>query len=161
MPAHRFSKTVGLGAAVCLLCCSFCASDYGEGPSLPGAKPLVQPSSLVSVTPPEWPSQHRFWDKKNRALFAAVAALNVADFAVTHANLQNGGRELNPMVRVLGGSTPALASIFSGGTAGVLGIIYLFHTTAHHQLDRIPPQITLPSLVVVVTYVLVPRYASL
>src|SRR5258708_31644714 len=136
MPAHRFSKTVGLGAAVRLLCGSFCASAYAEGPSLPGAKPLVQPSSLVSVTPPEWPSQHRFWDKKNRALFAAVAALNVADFAVTHANLQNGGRELNPMVRVLGCSTPALAANFAGVTAGGLGTSYVFHKTRHHNLER-------------------------
>src|SRR5258708_36492891 len=124
MPAHRFSKTVGLGAAVCLLCCSFCASAYAEGPSLPGAKPLVQPSSLVSVTPSEWPSQHRFWDKKNRGLFAAVAALNVADFAVTRANLQNGGRELNPMVRVFGGPTPPAAPKFCGGNAGSLGLNY-------------------------------------
>jgi hypothetical protein len=65
------------------------------------------------------PRLHRFWDKKNRSLFAEVTALKVADFAVTRANLQNGGRELNPMVRVFGGSTPALAANFAGVTAGV------------------------------------------
>jgi hypothetical protein len=157
MPAHRFSKTLGLGAAVCLLCCSFFASAYAEGPSLPGAKPLVQPSSLVSVTPSERPSQHRFWDKKNRVLFAAVAALNVADFAVTHANLQNGGRELNPMVRVFGGSTPALAANFAGGTAGVLGISYLFHKTGHHKLERIISMVNIGASSAAVTYGLIHR----
>jgi len=50
-------------------------------------------------------SEHRFWDKQNVALFTASAALSATDFAVTRANLQSGGRELNPVVRLFGRST--------------------------------------------------------
>jgi hypothetical protein len=90
-------------------------------------------------------------------LFAAVAALNVADFAVTRANLQNGGRELNPMVRVFGVSTPALAANFAGGTAGVLGISYLFHKAGHHKLERIISMVNIGASSATVTYGLIHR----
>jgi hypothetical protein len=41
-------------------------------------------------------------DKQNVALFTASAALSATDFAVTRANLESGGRELNPVVRLFG-----------------------------------------------------------
>lgn len=62
--------------------------------------------------------------------------MNGADFAVTRANLQSGGQELNPMVRVFGRSTAGLAVNFAGETAGVVGLSYLFHKTGHHRLER-------------------------
>jgi len=70
-------------------------------------------------------------------LFAASAALNGADFAVTRANLQSGGEELNPLVRPFGRSTAGLAVNFAGETAGVIGLSYFFHKTGHHRLERI------------------------
>lgn len=75
-------------------------------------------------------------DKQNRMLFIAAAALNGADFAVTRANLQSGGQELNPIVRVFGTSTTGLAVNFIGETAGVITLSYLFHKTGHHKLER-------------------------
>ena len=80
--------------------------------------------------------QHAFWDKPNCALFAAAAALNGADFAVTRANLQSGGQELNPLVRVFGRSSAGLAVNFIGETAGVMSLSYFFHKTGHHKLER-------------------------
>jgi hypothetical protein len=44
---------------------------------------------------------------------------------------------LNPVVRVFGNSTPALAMNFVGETAGVMGVSYFFHRTGHHRLERI------------------------
>jgi hypothetical protein len=81
-------------------------------------------------------TEHKFWDNQNRALFIAVAAFNGADFAVTRANLQSGGQELNPVVRVFGRSTAGLAVNFVGETAAVVSLSYLLHKTGHHKLER-------------------------
>jgi len=59
--------------------------------------------------------------------YSAGAALSAADFAVTHANLQNGGRELNQVTRIFSSSTAGLALNLAGETAGVLGIGYVLH----------------------------------
>ena len=90
----------------------------------------------VVLTQPAASSEHRFFDRKNSVLFIAAAAFNGADFAVTRANLQSGGQELNPIVRVFGTSTAGLAVNFIGETAGVIGLSYFFHKTGHHKLER-------------------------
>src|SRR5579864_1530278 len=97
----------------------------------------AESSLLVSVASSSASKEHRFWDPENRALIVAVTALNIADFAVTRANLQRGGRELNPMARVFGRSTPGLAANFADQTVGVIGVSYLLHKTGHHKLERI------------------------
>jgi hypothetical protein len=96
----------------------------------------IQPAPAVNAPMPQAPERHKFWDAKNCVLFSAVAALSTADFAVTRANLQNGGRELNPVTRVFGTSTAGLAFNFAGETAGVVGLSYFFHKTGHHKLER-------------------------
>ncbi len=63
--------------------------------------------------------------------------MNAADFAVTHSNLQSGGKELNPITRLFSHSTAGLAFNFAGETAATMGISYLFHKTGHHRLERI------------------------
>jgi hypothetical protein len=114
------------------------------------------PPLAVSPVPvnalPESPIQHRFWDTENSALFATVAALNAADFAVTRANLQNGGKELNPVTRIFSGSTAGLAVNFAGETAGVIGLSYYFHKTGHHELERITPMVNIGASSFAVTY---------
>jgi hypothetical protein len=91
--------------------------------------PVVRAPSIAN-------SEHKFFDNQNRVLFIAAAAFNGADFAVTRANLQSGGQELNPIVRVFGRSTAGLAVNFIGETAGVIGLSYFFHKTGHHKLER-------------------------
>jgi hypothetical protein len=81
--------------------------------------------------------EHRFWDRENSILFAAVGASAAADFCVTRANLASGGRELNPVTRVFAGSTTGLAFNFIGETVGSMGISYFFHKTGHHRLERL------------------------
>lgn len=98
--------------------------------------PFVEAASPMVITPSRVSAEHRFWDKQNRVLFVAAAALNGADFAVTRANLQSGGRELNPLVRMFGRSTAGLAANFVGETAGVISLSYFFHKTGHHKLER-------------------------
>jgi hypothetical protein len=101
--------------------------------------------------------EHRFWDTQNRALFFTAAALNGADFAVTRANLQSGGQELNPIVRIFGRSTPGLALNFAGETAGVLSVSYFFHKTGHHRLERAVSALNIGASVGAVTYGLTHR----
>lgn len=102
-------------------------------------------------------SEHKFWDAQNRALFLAAAALNGADFAVTRANLQSGGQELNPIVRIFGRSTPGLALNFAGETAGVLSLSYFFHKTGHHRLERAVSVLDIGASAGAVTYGLTHR----
>ncbi|HXZ40836.1 MAG TPA: hypothetical protein VEG68_08845 [Terriglobales bacterium] len=122
---------------------------------------LVNPSpaafeSVVAIRPatvtlPQETS-HRFWDRENRILFAAVAASSTADFAVTYSNLQNGGRELDPVTRLFSGSTAGLAMNFAGETAGVIGLSYFFHKTGHHKLERIVSMVNVSSSLAAVSY---------
>ncbi len=116
-----------------------CPPSLAQGP-IPEARMDVRavehPPAFVSVPQPEG-RQHKFWDKQNKLLFVTAAAFNGADFALTRSNLQSGGRELNPVVRVFGRSTPALALNFAGETAGVMTLSYFFHKTGHHKLERL------------------------
>jgi hypothetical protein len=125
-----------------------------SGPTSVGAvaaSPIVV-SPAAANTLPEAPSQHRFWDNENRALFVAVAALSAADFAVTRANLQSGGKELNPVTRLFSGSTAGLAANFAGETAGIIGLSYYFHKTGHHELERITPMLNIGASSFAVVY---------
>ena len=125
-------------AALALVILLTCPSLVAQGP-LPDApipSAATSPTPLIPVAQPKYEVTHKFWDTENRVLFAAVAASSGADFAVTRANLQGGGQELNPMVRVFGRSTAGLALNFAGETAGVIGCSYFLHKTHHHRMER-------------------------
>jgi hypothetical protein len=119
------------------------------------SEPIEFASASVTTNaplPPDAPSPHRFWNAENQFLFATVAASSMADFAVTRANLQNGGKELNPVTRIFSGSTAGLAVNFAGETAGVVGLSYYFHKTGHHRLERMVPLVNFGSSAVAVGY---------
>jgi hypothetical protein len=122
-------------------------------PSYDAASPMVMPTPQV----PPATIKHRFWDKENIALFAGTAALSAADFTVTRQNLQSGGRELNPIVRIYGRSTPGLALNFAGETAGGIGLSYFFHRTGHHRLERLVSGVNIIGSAGAVTYGLTHR----
>lgn len=131
--------------------------DSSSAESAP-TTPAPVGSGAVAVTPTvatallEAPSQHRFWDNENRVLFGTVATLSVADFALTRSILQNGGKELNPVTRLLSGSTAGLAANFAGEAAGVIGLSYIFHKTGHHKLERITPMLNIGTSAFAVVY---------
>jgi len=91
-----------------------CSSCFAQGPLPAEPKATAELPTVVRVPPQDECGTHHFWNKKNRALFAASAALSAADFGVTRANFQNGGRELNPMVQMFGRSAAGLALNFRG-----------------------------------------------
>ena len=123
------------------------SANAGETYAMPAAIQVVSfpgPSSKSA--------SHRFWDGENSALFALNAGAAAADFCVTRANLANGGQELNPVTRIMTGSTPALAANFALETGGVIGVSYLFHKTGHHRLERVTSMVNFSGSVVAVAY---------
>ena len=108
---------------------------------------------VIAVRPTEIPRpEHPFWDRKNSVLFAATGAAATADFFVTHLNLSGGGRELNPLVRPLAGSTAGLATNFVVETAGVIAVSYAFHRMGHHRLERLTSIVNITSSTGAVIY---------
>jgi hypothetical protein len=132
---HASLRYVGI---TLLLSVFLCGAGFAQQTTLASFKleRAMEPAPAISTPLPQASEQHKFWDTKNRVLFTAVAAFSAADFAVTRANLQNGGQELNPVTRAFGTSTAGLALNFAGETAGVIGISYFFHKTGHHKLER-------------------------
>jgi hypothetical protein len=154
---HSNLQIWGRNLALIVFCGILCKSSVAQGPIPDAPQPSVEASSFVSVTPVESPTQHRFWDKQNIALFSATVALNTADFAVTRSNLQSGGRELNPIVRIFGKSTAGLALNFAGETAGTIGVSYFLHKTGHHTLERFASTVDIGGSAVAVAYGLTHR----
>jgi hypothetical protein len=155
----KFSGQVIATAVVLLSSLGVCSTAVAQGP-LPDA-PMVVPaiehaSTFVSLPRPT-ASEHKFWDRENKVLFFTAAALNGADFAVTRSNLQSGGRELNPVVRIFGRSTAGLAVNFAGETAGVVSLSYFLHKTGHHKLERWVSVINISSSAGAVSYGLAKR----
>jgi len=141
---------------------SLCAEDnifatVLTAPPIDAPSPAMVSATLYPIASPSAPSPHGFWDSKNRKLFAGVTALSAADFVVTRSNLRNGGRELNPVTRVFGRSTPGLALNFSLETAGIVAASYLLHETGHHKLERIVSVVNIGSSATAVGYGLAHR----
>jgi hypothetical protein len=156
MTFRRLWNFLRCSAAVLIVSAALC-------PALPAQAPFTStdpdaPSVFVEVQTPApvahaiVGSEHRFWDRSNCTLLFAAAALNGADFAVTRANLQSGGQELNPVVRMFGRSTPGLAMNFIGETVGVVSLSYFFHKTGHHKLERAVSLVNIGSSAGAVSY---------
>jgi len=137
-----------------LFACALYPSLMAQGPAFdaPSTSAFVRPSTEIENPRITSGDSHRFWDKTNIVLFTAVGAASAADFTVTRANLQSGGRELNPLVRMWGTSTPGLAANFAAETASVIGISYVLHKTHHHKLERIFTMLNIGSSAGAVAY---------
>ena len=155
----KFSGLVIPIAVALLSVFGTCPISVAQGPLPDAPMPVAaieHASGFVSLPRPV-ASEHKFWDRENKALFFTAAALNGADFAITRSNLQSGGRELNPVVRIFGRSTPGLAVNFVGETAGVVSVSYFFHKTGHHKLERWVSVINISSSAAAVSYDLAHR----
>jgi hypothetical protein len=121
-------------------------------PAATPATPLT-PTPFVAVTEPVKHSEkHAFWDRENSLLFVGVGAAATADFFTTRANLASGGKELNPVTRILSGTTPGLATNFALEAGGVMAVSYLFHKTGHHSLERMTSVVNISASVGAVAY---------
>src|SRR5215472_5867214 len=133
---------------------AFAKGPLPEAPSPTGSGAPAAAVTLAHVvaTPRIGETTHRLWDKENTVLFVATGALSAADFAITRSNLQSGGQELNPVVRIFGRSTAGLAVNFVGETAGVVAVSYFFHKTGHHKLERALTMVNLGGSAFAVSY---------
>lgn len=141
---------------VTAITCFCCAPLLAQGSAL-SSNTSAENREPVILAPNKPERVHRFFDKWNAALFAGAGALDAADFAATRANLQSGGRELNPMVRVFGRSTAGLALNFGGEASGTVGLSYFLHKTGHHRLERIVPMLNITTSTGAVSYSLIHR----
>ncbi len=130
----------------------FCPNLLGQGPTPNAPLPATQPAPTTFFASRDLAGEHKFWDRENRILFAASAAFSAADFAATRANLQSGGRDLNPVVRFFGPSTAGLAVNFAGETLGIIGVSYFCHRTGHHKMERIITMVNIGSSAGAVSY---------
>ena len=161
MLTTRFSAILRPTARALIAVVALCCTAFGQQRSSGNSGPLYSDSTAdppAAITAlPEAPSHHSFWDKENIALFGTVAGLSAADFAATRANLQSGGKELDPVTRLFGRSTAGLAANFGGETAGVVGISYFLHKTGHHKLERLTSLINISASSIAITYDLTHR----
>ena len=145
-------NSLRLSFAVLTVLGLFCPASLGQGPAPDAPVAATQPAPATFFAPRSLAGEHKFWDKENRILFAASAAFSAADFAATRANLQSGGRDLNPVVRFFGPSTAGLAVNFAGETLGVIGVSYFLHRTGHHKMERIVTMVNIGSSAGAVSY---------
>jgi hypothetical protein len=81
------------------------------------------------------PKEHRFWDKQNDWLFAAVGASRTFDYFST-LNLRRRGDQEILVTNDLVDDHAAFAVVEAAGTGVSIGASYLFHRYGHHKLER-------------------------
>jgi hypothetical protein len=87
---------------------------------------------------PDAPSQRPFWTVENKMNFSILAGLVAADAITTQRGLNQGLREVNPIMRpfVTRGAAGEAAGSALGFGAGV-GVVYMLHRTHHYKAERI------------------------
>jgi hypothetical protein len=94
-----------------------------------------QPAAAPARTATTIAIQHRFWDRENDLLFAAVGAGRALDFAST-LNLRHRGIDEAFLTNSIVDNHPLFAGIEVAATAASVGVSYIFHRTHHHRLER-------------------------
>ena len=87
---------------------------------------------------PDAPSHRAFWTVENRVNVSILAGLVAADAFTTQRGLNQGLREVNPVMRPFvtrGAAGEAVGSALGFG-AGV-GVVYLLHRSHHYKAERI------------------------
>lgn len=97
-------------------------------PALPAAIPPTPQANPL-------PSTHRFWDRENDLLFAAVGAGRALDYSST-LNLRRRGVDEIFLTNSIVDNHPLFGGIEASATAASIGVSYLFHRTGHHRLER-------------------------
>jgi len=130
----------GLTVFLTLAAPSLRAQQTGEASSAESTPDVAQqspPSTPQTGTTPTTmlPKTHRFWDRENDLLFAAVGAGRALDYAST-LNLRRRGIDEIFLTNSIVDNHPLFAGIEAAGTAASIGVSYVFHITGHHRLER-------------------------
>jgi hypothetical protein len=97
-----------------------------------------------SSTLPDAPSQQSFWTVENKVNVGILAGLIAADGITTQRGLNQGFREINPVMRpfVTRGAAGEAAGSALGFGAGV-GVVYLLHRSHHYKAERVTMRLIL------------------
>ena len=101
-----------------------------EKPIAPAQQPVTSGTPPASRLP-----VHRFWDRENDWLFAAVGAGRALDYAST-LNLRRRGIDEVFLTNSIVDNHALFAGIETAATAASIGVSYAFHRTGHHRLER-------------------------
>jgi len=98
----------------------------------------AQSFTASSSVLPDAPSQQPFVTAENKVNFSILAGLVAADAITTQRGLNQGLREVNPIMRpfVTRGAAGEAAGSALGFSAGV-GVVYLLHRSHHYKAERI------------------------
>jgi len=102
----------------------------------------AQSFTASSSALPDAPSQQPFLTVENKVNFSILAGLVAADAITTQRGLNQGLREVNPIMRpfVTRGAAGEAAGSALGFSAGV-GVVYLLHRSHHYKAERITMRI--------------------
>jgi hypothetical protein len=103
---------------------NFAALALTPWQALPDASPANPPLAT-----------HRFWDRENDWLFAAVGAGRGLDYAST-LNMRRRGIDEIFLTNSIVDNHPLFGGIEAAATAASIGVSYVFHRTGHHRLER-------------------------
>jgi hypothetical protein len=106
--------------------------------NLPDKPDKINQKASTGIAPtvnPVAPGVHRFWDRENDLLFAAVGAGRALDYAST-LNLRHRGINEAFLTNSIVDNHPLFAGIEIAATAASVGVSYVFHRTGHHRLER-------------------------
>ncbi len=100
----------------------------------------MRAQSLTASAPAlhDAPSSHSFWTIENKVDAGILAGLVAADGISSQRGLNQGMREVNPLMRPFvtrGAAGEAVGSALGFG-AGV-GVVYLLHRSHHYNAERI------------------------
>jgi len=98
----------------------------------------AQSFTASSSALPDAPGQRPFWTVENKVNVSILAGLVAADAVTTQRGLNQGLREVNPIMRafVTRGAAGEAAGSALGFGAGV-GVVYLLHRSHHYKAERI------------------------
>ena len=100
----------------------------------PRALPHRSAMESLDTRPGATNSAHRFWDRRNVALFASVGAARALDYASTRVFRGRGVDEWLLSNSIVD-NRPLFVGLEAAGTAASIGVSYLFHRAGHHKVE--------------------------
>lgn len=98
----------------------------------------AQNFTVTKFALPDEPRQHPFWTVENKVSVSLLAGLVAADAITTQRGLNEGLREVNPVMRPFvtrGAAGQAAGSALGFGAA--VGAVYLLHRSHHYKAERL------------------------
>jgi Domain of unknown function (DUF5658) len=98
----------------------------------------AQSVKVSNFVAPDSSGQHNFWTVENKVSVGILAGLVTADAITTQRGLNEGLREVNPIMRpFVTRGAPGEATGSALGFAAGVGVVYLLHRGHHYRAERV------------------------